>query len=60
MKICKGILRFFENFLKFERNFRENLGKNLEHFGNIDLWGGSGGAPPQANENIKKLFEKSM
>ena len=41
------ILEFFENlhvnftifwnFLKFYRNFRENLGKILENFGNMDL-----------------------
>ena len=37
MKILKEILRFFENFWKFYRKFRENLGKNLENFGNMDL-----------------------
>ena len=32
MKIYKEILRFFEIFLKFYRNFRENLGKNFRKF----------------------------
>ena len=58
------ILWFFENlhvnfaiffsFLKCDRNIRENLGKILENFGNMDLWGVRGGEPPEASENIKK------
>ena len=31
-KILNEILLFFEKFWKFYRNFRENLGKNLENF----------------------------
>ena len=37
MKIDMQILRFFEGFLKFYRNFRENLGEILENLGNMDL-----------------------
>ena len=37
LKFLKEILRFFENFLKLYRIFRENLGKNLENFGNMHL-----------------------
>ena len=37
IKIFKEIFRFFENFLKFNRNFPATLGKNLENFGNIDF-----------------------
>ena len=59
MKIYKEILRAFDNLLKCYRNFRENLGQNLE---NLEIWicMGSGGAEPhEANENIKELVEKS-
>ena len=59
LKILKEILRFFENVEKFYPNFRENVGKNLENFGNMDLQGVRGGSP-EASENIKKLVEKSM
>ena len=52
MKILKEILRFFEDFLKFYRYFRENLGKNLENFGNLDLYGVRAAEPPEASENI--------
>ena len=34
LKILKEILRFFENFFKFYRNFPENL---WENFGNMHL-----------------------
>ena len=37
LKIYREMLRFFEIFWKFYRNFRENLGENLENFGNMDL-----------------------
>ena len=37
LKIVKQILRFSENVFKFLRNFHENLGKNLENFGNMHL-----------------------
>ena len=60
MKIFKELLRFFEFFLKFYRNFPENLGKNLENFGNMDFKGVPRWEPPDASENIKKLAEKSM
>ena len=54
-------MRFFENFLKFYRNFRENLGKILENFGNMDLYRVRGAEPPEAaSENVKKVVEKSM
>ena len=53
-------LEYFENFKgnfaifwKFCRNVRENLGKNLENFWNMDLYG-------VPSENIKKLVEKSI
>ena len=49
LKIFKEILRFFEIFLQFSRNLHENLGKNLENFGNMDLNG------VEASENIKKI-----
>ena len=41
-------------FLRFYRNFRENLGKNLENFGNMDLYGVRGAEPPETSENIIK------
>ena len=57
----------FESFLKFYRNFRENLGKILENFGNMDLLGVRGAEPPpptEASENIrnrnKKVVEQSI
>ena len=40
MKILKFFEKFLGNFaifLKFYRNFGENLGKILENFGNMDL-----------------------
>ena len=37
LKNLKEILRFFEIVLKIYRNFRENLGKIIEKFGNMDL-----------------------
>ena len=59
MTVFKEILRFFENFLKFYRNIRENLGKNLE---NMDLYGvrGGGRSPPKLAKLFKKLVEKSL
>ena len=33
----KGNFGIFEIFLKFYWNFHENVGKNLEKFGNMDL-----------------------
>ena len=59
MKNLKEILRFFEKIFKFYRNFRENLGKNLE-FWKYAFVGGSGRGAPKANEIIKNLVEKSM
>ena len=55
LKIVQEIQRLFEIFLKFYRNFREHLGKNLENFGNMDSQGVRGAEPPEASENIKKL-----
>ena len=55
MKILRKILRFFKKFLKWFRNFRENLGKKWENFGNLHLYG-----VRRAGEIIKKLVEKSM
>ena len=55
MRILKEILLFFE---KFYRNFRENVGENLENVGNMDLYGVLGIAP-ESSENFKKLVEKS-
>ena len=52
-------MRFFEKFLKFYRNLRENLGENLENFGNMHLWGLGGGAP-ECSKIIKNLVKKSM
>ena len=52
MKCLKEIFQSFENFLKWYRNFRENLGKNLENFGNMHLEGVRGGAP-EVIESIK-------
>ena len=46
-------MRCFENFLKLYRNFRENLGKMLENFGNMDLYG-------VPSENIKKNSSKNQ
>ena len=37
LKIFKEILRIVENFLKFYRKFRDNLWKNLDNFGDMDL-----------------------
>ena len=53
LKICKEILRFFEIYLNFYRNFRENLGKikKLWKYGFVGV---------EANENIKKLVDISM
>ena len=45
-EIFKEILRIFEDIFKCYRNFRQNLGRILENFGNMDLQGfGRGGAP---------------
>ena len=49
MKIFKEILRLFENFWKVYGTFSENLGKNLENFGNMNS---------RTTEIIKKLVEK--
>ena len=49
-KICKEILRVFEKFWKFYRNFRKNLGKNVENFENVDLWGARGALPSEASD----------
>ena len=54
------ILRKFCDFWKFYLNFRKNLGSNLEPFLNMELAGVRGAEPPDASENIKKLFQKSM
>ena len=48
LKFLKEILLFFENYLKFYRNFRGNLGKNLESFGYMAFYG-----VPEPSENIK-------
>ena len=56
MKILQEILRFFEKFLEFFRNFSENL----ENVGNMHLKGGSGAEPPESSKIFKKLLEKSM
>ena len=55
LTILKDIFRFFE---KFNRNFRQNLGKNLENFGNMGLQGVRGAEPPEASDNIKKSIRK--
>ena len=52
------ILLFFESFWIFYRNIRENIGRNLENFGNMYLEGLWVAEPPEASENIKKLVEK--
>ena len=36
-KINENFSGNFAMFIKFYRHFRENLGKNLENFGNMDL-----------------------
>ena len=45
----------FAIFWKCNRNFRENLGKNLENFGHMDLYVVLGAEPREASENIKKM-----
>ena len=55
LKILKEILRFFEKIFKIYRNFRENLGKILENFGNMHFNGA-----PKASAIIKKLVTKSI
>ena len=58
LRILKEI---FTIFGKFYRKLIENLGKNLENFGNTDLEGIHGRIPPpEASETFKKLVEKSM
>ena len=37
VKILKENLRFFENVFKILSHFRENLVKNLDNFGNMDV-----------------------
>ena len=39
-----GTFAIFQNVLKFDRNFREDLGKNLKYSVNMHLWG-SGAEP---------------
>ena len=53
LKILKEILRFFEKIFKIYRNFRENLGKILENFGNMHFNGA-----PKASAIIKKISHK--
>ena len=38
LKTFKELLRFCENFLIVYLNFRENLGKNVDPFGNMDFY----------------------
>ena len=59
MKFSILISRFFEIFLQFYRNFRENLGK-IQKILEICICKGFGGQTPEAREIIKKLVEKSM
>ena len=40
-------------FLKILSSFPENVEKNLENFGNMDLYLVSAAEPPEASENIK-------
>ena len=44
LNILKESLQVVEKSLKCYRNFPENLGKNLESFGNMHFWGVGGGA----------------
>ena len=37
LKILTEILRFFDNFFKSYRKFRDNLSKILENFGDMDV-----------------------
>ena len=60
LKILKEILRFLKKNLKFYRNFRENLQKNLESFGNIYLELVLGAPPTEPSEIIRNLAVKSM
>ena len=53
------ILPFVEKNLKLYRNFRDNLGTNVENLRICICWGIGGGAP-EASEFIKILGEKSM
>ena len=54
--MSKEILRFFENLLKFYQNFRENLLKNLENFGNMDMYGVLAAEP----SNRAKILKNSL
>ena len=47
--------KFFKIWSKFSRKFRENFRK-LWKYGFV----GGGAEPPDANENIKKVVEKSI
>ena len=54
----KEILRFFENFLKFYRNFRENVGKILAI---LEIWiyrGFRGRSPQKLAKILKKISGK--
>ena len=37
LEFLNEIFQFFENLLQFYRNCRDNLGKDLENFGNMHL-----------------------
>ena len=52
----KGNFAIFWKVLKVYRKFRENLGRNFENFGKMDLRGF--GDPAKASKNIKRLVKK--
>ena len=57
LKICKEILRFFENLSKFSRKFREKLRKFWK-YGFVT--GSAAELPPKLAKLFKKVTEKSM
>ena len=54
------ILPFYRNLIEFFQIFRENLDSNLGKFENLHLLGVPGEEPPEANEFINNLLEKSL
>ena len=51
-------MRFFENFLKFYRNFRENSGKKFRKFWKYGFVVGWGRSPPKQAKILKKISPK--